>query len=215
MLTGAIAGGLAGMSYGAYRGFERGFRETGTIWSMQSWVYGIGYGLAGAAIGAVAGAGIAGLAHLAIGHLASLPASAIPGNLLYDLVGGVHSTVVIAFGAGVATGLGFGIVAPASTASAITALVTGGLTAFAGALDRFLIANKAQLPTRLYDFYTLKTLWYREVNGKLRPVTPHGFVRSTFLYGIAFASGFALGFAIGGTTRVTTDALIDEIETMN
>jgi len=176
MMTGAIIGAIAGFSYGAYRGFERGVRETGTIWSMHSWAYGIGYGLAGAAVGAVAGAGIAGMAHLAIGYLASLPTAAIPGNVLFDLVGGVHSTVVIAFGAGVVAGLGLGIVAPASTASAIAASVSGGLTAFAGAWDNLLIANKALLPTRLYDWYTLKTLFYRNVNGHFRPVTAHGLV---------------------------------------
>jgi hypothetical protein len=31
---------------------------------------------------------------------------------------------------------------------------------------------------------------------------------------MAFSAGFVLGFALGGTTRVTTDALIDEIETL-
>lgn len=188
MTTGAIIGGLVGMTYGGYIGAKK----SGKILSWKTLEYaGIGL-VAGAFIGAAAGAAVYGAAT----GLAALGQSTGTMSPIFDLIAKAHGTRLPVFGLGVVVGLVVG----ATDAPAAYAVVSGKMDAVSAtvyAINQVAFRNWSRTPA-LGAYFS----WI--IAGK---VTPFHVVRTTAFWATWFLAGFTVGFATSKAITWTTDQL--------
>ncbi|NLF73667.1 MAG: hypothetical protein GX575_31900 [Candidatus Anammoximicrobium sp.] len=204
MMTGAIIGGLAGMTFGAVYGA----RKTGTVMGT------LGYASLGLVLGATAGAAIGGGVYLGagagLGHLGRVlfrgaiefwtkvrPAANSGYFLLHQ-----HSRSFMAFALGFGAGAFAGVLHPEWDALASA----GGITTFTLA-NEFLVGgaihNRALLGDALFGASGYMA-FVRHAHFLFRWIQPATFI------GSYFTAGFTVGYAYGYGVRSIYDHLTEQ-----
>jgi hypothetical protein len=149
MTVGAIVGGIAGFSYGAYRGAK----EAGTILSWKV----LGYGVLGVIAGAAVGAAVGAASFYAVTFLeyAATQGSGYFSALLKDIVLQAHGSRKWVFGAGVLTGLVLGMKEPTLGKEAVALVAAGEIDSALLYVTNVLVLrrNVHVLPQWLANFY--------------------------------------------------------------
>ena len=197
MVTGAIAGGLIGFSYGAYKGAQK----SGSILSWKTLEYGAIGLVAGAAIGAAAGALIYG-AGASLGSLAQIMGRS---SWLYDLVVAAHGTRMPVFGLGVLVGFGLGVTDAPGAEGVLAAGAESAMSAVLFAANRTAVANWRSVHPLAQGYFD-KVLFRNWAN---RPVTGYGIARAATFWASWFFAGFTVGYATSKSIVWATDKATD------